>query len=34
MAKKKDTWVDRCGNAYVVIIMAVPGLALCSCSRP
>lgn len=27
MAKKKDTWVDRLGNAYVVIIMAVPGLA-------
>ena len=27
MAKKKDTWVYRCGNAYVVIIMAVPGLA-------
>ena len=27
MAKKKDTWVDRLGNAYVVVIMAVPGLA-------
>ena len=27
MAKKKDTWVDRLGNAYVVIIIAVPGLA-------
>lgn len=27
MANKKDTWVDRLGNAYVVIIMAVPGLA-------
>ncbi len=27
MAKRKDTWVDSLGNAYVVIIMAVPGLA-------
>lgn len=27
MAKKKDTWVDSLGNAYVVLIMAVPGLA-------
>ena len=27
MAKKKDTWVDRLGNAYIVVLMAVPGLA-------
>ena len=27
MAKKKDTWVDQLGNAYIVFIMAVPGLA-------
>ena len=27
MAKRKDTWVDSLGNAYVVLIMAVPGLA-------
>ena len=27
MAKKKDTWIDSMGNAYVVLIMAVPGLA-------
>ena len=27
MAKKKNTWVDRMGNAYIVVIMAVPGLA-------
>ena len=27
MAKKKDTWVDQLGNAYVVVVMAVPGLA-------
>lgn len=27
MAKKKDTWVDRLGNAYVIIMIAIPGLA-------
>ena len=27
MAKKKDTWVDKLGNAYIVVLMAVPGLA-------
>ncbi|MCI8638769.1 MAG: ABC transporter permease [Coprococcus sp.] len=27
MAKKKDTWVDRLGNAYVIFMIAVPGLA-------
>ena len=27
MARKKDTWVDRLGNAYIVVIMAVPALA-------
>lgn len=27
MAKKKDTWVDHLGNAYVIFIIAVPSLA-------
>ena len=27
MAKKKDTWVDNLGNAYVVFMIAVPSLA-------
>lgn len=27
MARKKDTWVDKLGNAYVIFIMAVPSLA-------
>ena len=27
MAKKKDTWVDSLGNAYIVFMIAVPSLA-------
>lgn len=27
MAKKKDTWVDNLGNAYVIFMIAVPSLA-------
>ena len=27
MAKKKDTWVDSMGNAYVIFMIAVPSLA-------
>ena len=27
MARKKDTWVDKLGNAYIIFIMAVPSLA-------
>lgn len=27
MAKKKDTWVDKLGNAYVIFMIAVPSLA-------
>lgn len=27
MAKKKDTWVDNMGNAYIVFMIAVPSLA-------
>lgn len=27
MARKKDTWVDKLGNVYVIFIMAVPSLA-------
>ena len=27
MAKKKDTWVDSLGNAYVIFMIAVPSLA-------
>lgn len=27
MAKKKDTWVDNLGNAYVIFMMAVPSLS-------
>ncbi len=27
MARKKDTWVDKVGSAYVVFMIAVPGLA-------
>ena len=27
MARKKDTWVDKLGNVYIIFIMAVPSLA-------